>query len=192
MTAGNVVFNQHRLFFGHEPFNSGTSLTVPYPQMQNRREIANMEWLFFNIGRVQFKGTASFPPQQADATDLFAGRYGETNRLYAGISSRTGFPQPGVTGVDENRNQFFGQATKSGQRALVIRSICTERAVLLRDIVRSAWRIRGRPPKNRICGNRISPQPIPASGCSTSVTTPALNGPVPRRIRCRHECAYAA
>lgn len=134
------VFQQHRLFFGDYPYPHG-SIAAPrayagagdfqtaYELSRDWREISNMEYFFLCHGRPEFsipspiaKGT------KTEITDLYPGRWGESNRLYdaqrvssgdnifvvnTGVSPNIAFPRPGQTLIDDNGNRYEG-GTLSG------------------------------------------------------------------------------
>jgi len=94
---------QHRNFFGDYP--------------SSWAELSNMEYFFLKFGRPIFSSglatgtTGTF----SDVTDLAAGVWGESNRLYnaqrpsAGSQiSISSFPRPGKAGVDDNDDRFEG------------------------------------------------------------------------------------
>lgn len=146
------VFLQHRLFFGDYPypysdFGSSRSYAgigdfeTAYTSTLNWREISNMEYFFLNFGRAEFN-----PPSpldygtQGDVNDLYAGRWGEPNRLYDSLRQTTGdpiyvvdtsalpggpvlsFPRPGQTLIDDNANRYEGgvlSGSLNGNRANV-------------------------------------------------------------------------
>lgn len=85
------TFQQHNLFFGHNPVD--------------RREAGNMEWYFNNVGRAELTGPST-------VQGMTSGRYGEGNLLYQHIvNGHTGaVPQPGRTGFDDNGNELAGEA----------------------------------------------------------------------------------
>ena len=115
-SVSSTVFEQHNRFFGHDP--------------ADRREAANMEWWFVNMGRGQLK--ASRPNTSnanqsllaaSDIDDLFAGRWGDMNYLYGGLvggssdpnqdgfnSDPYDYPRPGRWNEDDNTNQNEGGA----------------------------------------------------------------------------------
>lgn len=137
------VFQQHRLFFGDYPYPHG-SIAAPrtyggagdfqaaYENTRDWREISNMEYFFLCHGRPEF----SIPSPLANGTkteitDLYPGRWGESNRLFDAqrtnaadlllvVDSTDGtdgseiaFPRPGQTLIDDNGNRYEG-GTLSG------------------------------------------------------------------------------
>lgn len=105
-------------YFGRNPFTNPNALLL------NRWELANMEWWWFNKGRVEY-GTAGSIPQ------VHAGRLGESNRVWNLLQQAGGlaliqanvagtqhlFPFAGVFDQDDNRNANEGGVTNltSGQ-----------------------------------------------------------------------------
>ncbi len=92
------------------------------------RENSNMEYFFLNFGRPQFSTPATGKATKNEITDLFAGRWGEPDRLYEAQRNNStdpiyliditsspvrAFPQPGRTLIDDNGNRFEG-GTRSG------------------------------------------------------------------------------
>lgn len=98
----------HRTFltmFGHND--------VP----RSRRELANLEWLFLNIGRPNWNqsllaGTTDPDEIVERITALVSGRYGEVTRLQSSLALAsanpatlfTGFPFAGTSAIDDNLN----------------------------------------------------------------------------------------
>ncbi|MCA9022889.1 MAG: hypothetical protein KDA74_22220, partial [Planctomycetaceae bacterium] len=133
------VFGQHALFFGAYPYPHGLISTPPdyssysdfqaaYDNSLAWRESSIMEYFFLNYGRPQFSVPASGKATKNEITDLFAGRWGEPDRLYDAQRDNSGdplylidtsgssvraFPRPGRTLIDDNGNRFEG-GTLSG------------------------------------------------------------------------------
>ncbi|WP_166830564.1 hypothetical protein [Thalassoroseus pseudoceratinae] len=93
--------DQHAHFFGRD-FSAIPPTTG---------EIANMEWFMSRVGKLVYGD------RDTDVIDEYAGVYGEDQYLLnaAGTSPRRNnlgagaFPKPGVTGADDNYNQFLGE-----------------------------------------------------------------------------------
>ncbi len=96
------AFDQQRRFF-HPP---APSTSRPADAV----ELANMEWWWLNVGRPNYGSSG--------IDDLYAGRWGELQRLNSGAVTRnvSDFPKPGRSGVDDDSNQGEGEAT-GGRRA---------------------------------------------------------------------------
>ena len=133
------VFGQHALFFGAYPYPHGMigaprtygaagDFQAAYENTVTWRENSNMEYFFLNFGRPQFSTPASGKATKNEITDLFAGRWGEPDRLYEAQRDNSGdplylidtsgssvraFPRPGRTLIDDNGNRFEG-GTLSG------------------------------------------------------------------------------
>lgn len=147
-SAANV-FQQHRLFFGGYPYPHGAiasprayagagDFQTVYENTRDWREVSNMEYFFLNFGRPEF--TAPSPianGTQSDVIDLYAGRWGEPNRLYDALRTNptdniyivdasgspvVAFPRAGQTLVDDNANRYEGgvlSGSLAGNRANV-------------------------------------------------------------------------
>ncbi|MFI4851084.1 MAG: hypothetical protein ACIAZJ_18375 [Gimesia chilikensis] len=143
------VFQQHRLFFGGYPYPHGAiasprayagagDFQTVYENTRDWREVSNMEYFFLNFGRPEF--TAPSPianGTQSDVIDLYAGRWGEPNRLYDALRTNptdniyivdasgspvVAFPRAGQTLVDDNANRYEGgvlSGSLAGNRANV-------------------------------------------------------------------------
>ena len=92
-TALNNALEQHRMFFGHNPTDSGPG------------ELSNMEWYHLVTGRPVFQTGSPVPAGVDDlSSTLYHGRWGhemvgEVGRLRLGVESRVpyDFPWPGLT-----------------------------------------------------------------------------------------------
>ena len=147
-SAANV-FQQHRLFFGGYPYPHGAiasprayagagDFQTAYENTRDWREVSNMEYFFLNFGRPEF--TAPSPianGTQSDVIDLYAGRWGEPNRMYDALRTNptdniyivdasgspvVAFPRAGQTLVDDNANRYEGgvlSGSLAGNRANV-------------------------------------------------------------------------
>ncbi|MEQ8854520.1 hypothetical protein [Gimesia sp.] len=143
------VFQQHRLFFGGYPYPHGAiasprayagagDFQTAYENTRDWREVSNMEYFFLNFGRPEF--TAPSPianGTQSDVIDLYAGRWGEPNRMYDALRTNptdniyivdasgspvVAFPRAGQTLVDDNANRYEGgvlSGSLAGNRANV-------------------------------------------------------------------------
>lgn len=143
------VFQQHRLFFGGYPYPHGAiasprayagagDFQTAYENTRDWREVSNMEYFFLNFGRPEF----SLPNPiangtQSDVIDLYAGRWGEPNRMYDALRTNpteniyivdasgspvVAFPRAGQTLVDDNANRYEGgvlSGSLAGNRANV-------------------------------------------------------------------------
>lgn len=134
------VLLQHRLFFGEYPYPYG-AIGAPrtyggagdfqdaYENSVAWRENSNMEYFFLNFGRPEFGIPSPLDNgTQSNISDLYPGRWGETNLLYDSqridpsdpiylleqVPNPTqSFPRPGQTLVDDNANRYEG-GTLSG------------------------------------------------------------------------------
>jgi hypothetical protein len=86
------ALEQHRMFFGHNPVDSGPG------------ELSNMEWYYLVTGRAEFQTGSPVPAGVDDISTLHHGRWGhemvgEVGRLRLGVESRVpyDFPWPGTT-----------------------------------------------------------------------------------------------
>ena len=137
------VLLQHRLFFGEYPYPYG-AIGAPrtyggagdfqdaFENSVAWRENSNMEYFFLNFGRPEFGIPSPLDNgTQSNITDLYPGRWGETNLLYDSqridpsdpiylleqVTNPTkSFPRPGQTLVDDNANRYEG-GTLSGSLA---------------------------------------------------------------------------
>ncbi|QDT29951.1 hypothetical protein [Gimesia panareensis] len=133
-----AVFQQHRIFFGDYPYPYGaigaprsyasytmsSDFRTAYESTRDWREISNMEYFFLNFGRPEFSAPSPLNyGTKSDVIDLYAGRWGEPNRLYDALRDTTSdsiyivdasgspvvaFPRAGQTLVDDNANRYEG------------------------------------------------------------------------------------
>lgn len=95
-----TTFEQHNHFYGHLPADA--------------YELANMEWLWLLLGRPQLTA-GPVPVTSSDISDLFAGRFGEPERLYDAVTNATNLgnfffraPKPGLARQDDNNDILEG------------------------------------------------------------------------------------
>ncbi len=119
-TAELQNLEQHGHFFGRDFFAAGVPST-PTEIATMETEVANMEWFMSRVGKLVYGS------QETDIIDEFPGVYGEDQYLLnaAGTDPRrnslgvNAFPKPGVTGADDNSNQYLGEYDPfTNQRAL--------------------------------------------------------------------------
>lgn len=98
--SGDARFEQHERFFGHVP--------------ANHFEQANMEWFWLLIGRPELN-SGPLPVATSDIADLFAGRFGEPERLYHVCTTANTLadffrdaPKPGLARQDDNNDVLEG------------------------------------------------------------------------------------
>ncbi|MBN69212.1 MAG: hypothetical protein CME32_08045 [Gimesia sp.] len=143
------VFQQHRLFFGGYPYPHGAiasprayagagDFQTAYENTRDWREVSNMEYFFLNFGRPEFTSPSLIANgTQSDVIDLYAGRWGEPNRMYDALRTNptdniyivdasgspvVAFPRAGQTLVDDNANRYEGgvlSGSLAGNRANV-------------------------------------------------------------------------
>ncbi len=143
------VFQQHRLFFGGYPYPHGAiasprayagagDFQTAYENTRDWREVSNMEYFFLNFGRPEFSLPSPIANgTQSDVIDLYAGRWGEPNRMYDALRTNptdniyivdasgspvVAFPRAGQTLVDDNANRYEGgvlSGSLAGNRANV-------------------------------------------------------------------------
>ena len=97
---------QHAFYFERDFDESGSGITA------TQAEIANMEWFFSRVGRIEYGS------RRSDVIDEFPGVYGEDQFLIAtatgsGPYFANAFPKPGRTYGDDNGNEFFGEPVNS-------------------------------------------------------------------------------